>query len=96
MNPYTDAKETKRRCKNPRFCIACFRVRKPAKVGEHNVCHDFLRPSTGTPKRLRAITLENGKTYFVDDRLRELRNIRNPCDRLDFTDTTPPKADPLP
>jgi len=38
------------------------------------------------PRRLRAITLKNGNTYFVDDRLRELRNIHNPCDRIDFED----------
>ena len=96
MNPYSDTKEIKRRCKNPRFCIACFRVRKRAKVDEHHVCQDCRRGSTGTPRRLRAITLENGKTYFVDDRLRELRNIHNPHDRLDCSDPTWTKADLLP
>ena len=48
------------------------------------------------PRRLRAVTLKNGKTYFVDDRLRELRNIHNPCDRLDFSDLMLTQADLLP
>ena len=30
------------------------------------------------------ITLENGKTYFVDNRLKELRNVYNPYDCEDF------------
>jgi len=47
------------------------------------------------PSRLRAVTLKNGKTYFVDDRLRELRNIHNTCDRLDFEDLMLHKMDLL-
>ena len=78
MNPYADAKETRKRCKNPRLYIACFRLRKRVKVDEHHICHDCRRRSTGTPRRLRALTLENRKTYFKDDRLHEPRNIHNP------------------
>jgi hypothetical protein len=95
MNPYTDTKGLKKRGKNPKFCIACFRVRKRVKVDEYHVCLDCRRGSTGMPRRLRAVTLKNGKTYFVDDRLRELRNIHNPCDRIDFEDLMLHKMDLL-
>ena len=30
------------------------------------------------------ITLGNGKTYFIDERLKQLRNIKNPHDYIDF------------
>jgi hypothetical protein len=96
MNPYTETKDLERRCKNQRFCIACFRVRKHVKVDEHHVCLDCRKGSNGMPRRLRAITLKNGKTYFVDNRLRELRDIHNPCDRLDFSDLMWTDADLLP
>ena len=39
---------------------------------------------TGCPRRLPTITLKNGKTYFIDERLRELRNVNNPFDTLDI------------
>lgn len=29
------------------------------------------------------VTLSNGKTYFIDDQLRQLRNIFNPHDYID-------------
>ena len=32
---------------------------------------------------LPRVTLSNGKTYFIDDRLRQLRNINNPHDFID-------------
>jgi hypothetical protein len=96
MNPYMDKQELKERSKNPKFCIACFRVRDSIPVDRHHVCLDCRRGSEGMPRRLRAVTLKNGKTYFVDDRLRELRNIHNPCDRLDFSDLMWTQADLLP
>ena len=96
MHPYTDKKELEKRCKNPQFCIACFRVRKCLKVDEHHVCLDCRKGSNGMPRRLPAITLKNGKTYFVDDRLRELRNIHDPCDRIAISDLTWREADLLP
>lgn len=37
-----------------------------------------------TPRMLPTVTLDNGKTYFVDARLREMRNVKNPHDRIDF------------
>jgi hypothetical protein len=86
MNPYFDKKELERRCKNPQFCIACFRVQEHVKVDEQHICQECRKGSTGMPRRLPAVTLKNAKTYFVDDRLRELRNIHDPCDRLDFAD----------
>jgi hypothetical protein len=35
------------------------------------------------PKMLPMVTLSNGKTYFIDERLRQLRNIFNPHDYID-------------
>ena len=32
---------------------------------------------------LPMVKLSNGKTYFIDDRLRQLRNIQNPHDFID-------------
>ena len=32
---------------------------------------------------LPTVTLSNGKTYFIDDRLRQLRNTQNPHDYID-------------
>ena len=84
MNPFFDKKELKERCKDPRFCIVCFRISYKANVDEHHVCLQCRNGSVGMSRQLPAITLENGKTYFVDDRLRQLRNIHNPHDYIDF------------
>jgi len=35
-------------------------------------------------KILPIIKGENGKTYFVDERLKQLRNVKNPHDFIDF------------
>ena len=43
-------------------------------------------PETRTdkgPRMLPIVTLSNGKTYFIDDRLRQLRNVKNPHDFID-------------
>ena len=84
MNEFVSQKDLKKRCENPCFCIACFRIRD--KVDEHHVCEECRRGSMGMPRRLRVITLQNGKSYFVDDRLQELRNIHNLHDRIYFKD----------
>ena len=55
----------------------------------------YKRGSMKSPRRLPTITLKNGKTYFVDNRLRELRNVDNPNDSLDFRDVLQSKADLL-
>ncbi len=39
---------------------------------------------TGRPRKLPKIKMENGKTYFVDERLRQLRNVQNPHDYIDY------------
>ncbi len=36
------------------------------------------------PRMLPTVTLDNGKTYFVDERLKQLRNVLNPHDYIDF------------
>ena len=35
------------------------------------------------PRMLPMVTLSNGKTYFIDERLNQLRNIKNPNDYID-------------
>ena len=85
MNPFIDTKRLKVRCKNPNFCIVCLRIRDDIMVDKRHVCMDCRKGSTvGMPRRLPAITLKNGKTYFVDERLRELRNVHNPHDNIAF------------
>ena len=81
---YLSPKELKARCKNHKYCIACHRTRNNVVVDKYHVCKDCRRGSDGMPRRLPAVTLSNGKTYFVDRRLRELRNVNNPHDYIDF------------
>jgi hypothetical protein len=38
---------------------------------------------TQGPRMLPMVTLSNGKTYFIDVRLNQLRNIKNPHDYID-------------
>jgi len=99
MNPYFNSEEMNRRCRNPNFCIVCFRIRNNVKVDEHHVCGECRKGSKGSygmPRRLPVITLKNGKSYFVDNRLRELRNIHKPYDSLDFRELMQSRADLLP
>lgn len=87
MNSFFSQAELKERCRNPHFCIACFRVRDKVRVDEHHVCEECRRGSdggNGRPRRLRVVTQKNGKSYFVDNRLRQLRNIHNPNDSIDY------------
>ena len=84
MNPFVDQKEMKERCKDPRFCIVCFQTRDNVRVDEQHVCLGCRNGSVGTPRQLPAVTLKNGKTYFVDERLRQLRNVHNPHDFIDL------------
>lgn len=37
-----------------------------------------------SPRKLPTVTLENGKTYYIDERLRQLRNVKNPNDYIDL------------
>lgn len=37
-------------------------------------------------KQLKKVKLTDGKIYFVDWRLRQLRNVENPHDFIDFRD----------
>ena len=38
----------------------------------------------GRPGKLPVIRMENGKTYFIDERLRQLRSVDNPNDFIDY------------
>lgn len=44
-------------------------------------------------KQLKVIEYSNGKNYFVDWRLRQLRNINNPHDFIDFRNDEEMAAD---
>ena len=39
---------------------------------------------TKGPRMLPTVTLSNGKTYFIDERLNELRNIRDFSDNINL------------
>ncbi len=85
MNLFIDLRKLEIQCKNSNFCIVCLRIRGDVMVDKRHVCMDCRKGSTaGMPRRLPAITLKNGKTYFVDERLRELRNVHNPHDNIAF------------
>ena len=71
-------------CKDPTFCIVCCRSRDDYKVDKHHVCEECRKGTYGMPRRLPTVTLDNGKTYFVDECLKQLRNIKNPHDFIDF------------
>ena len=81
---YFNPEKIKERCEDPTFCIVCCRNRDDYKVDRHHVCEKCKKGTDGLPRRLPAITLENGKTYFIDERLKQLRNIKNPADFIDF------------
>ena len=49
---------------------------KRKEAGEHN--------EMVMPIRLRTVTLDNGKTYFIDERLKQLRNVENPSDYINL------------
>jgi len=38
------------------------------------------------PKVLPILKAEGGKYYFVDERLRQIRNVKNPSDFVDFAE----------
>jgi hypothetical protein len=84
MNPYINRKQLNKCCKNPKFCIVCLCTKRDIKVDIHHVCDECRRGTNGIPRRLPTITLDNGKTYFVDERLKQLRNVHNPHDFIDF------------
>jgi hypothetical protein len=46
--------------------------------------HDFPEPAASRNRELPTMIV-NRKTYFVDSRLRELRNVVNPFDRIVFS-----------
>ncbi len=48
-------------------------------------CAEKANSKTGDcPRRLPAVRMDNGKTYFVDERLKQLRNVNNSHDYIDF------------
>ena len=84
MSLYLNPKKLKERCKDPTFCMVCCRNRYDVPVYKHHVCKECRKGTTEIPRRLPAVTLNNGKTYFVDERLRQLRNVINPHDSINW------------
>jgi hypothetical protein len=84
MCSYFDRDKLEELCKDPTFCIVCQQNRNVDSVDGYHVCRECRKGTDGMPRRLPAVTLENGKTYFVDERLRQLRNVVNPHDAIDF------------
>lgn len=41
-------------------------------------------PEIHLPRRLPIVTIHGGKRYFLDMRLRQYRNVKNPHDSIDF------------
>jgi len=79
---YLEPKKLKERMKDPTFCIVCCTNRDD--VDQHHVCTRCRKGTDGMPRRLPTVTLDNGKTYFIDERLKQLRNVVNPHDFIDF------------
>jgi hypothetical protein len=87
MNLYMEPEKLKERCKDPAFCIVCLCSRHDVPVDKHHVCAECRQGKDDSmPRRLPVVTLENGKTYFVDERLKELRNVLKPYDSIDFNE----------
>ena len=63
-------------CLDVRVCGICLKSKGNL---EGHVCKDCLKIS---PRRLPVVSIGNGKIYFFDKRLRELRNVENPCDYI--------------
>jgi len=53
-------------------CFCCFQGGMTPEMG------------TGRPRKLPVVKMKNGKTYFIDERLRQLRNVDNPSDFIDY------------
>jgi len=81
---YFDHKQFEKLCKDAAFCIVCHRKRNDVEVDDHHVCKECRKGTDGMPRRLPVVTLDNGKTYFIDERLKQLRNVINPHDYIDL------------
>lgn len=69
-------------------CRSGFRERIKARQAEEALrdINGIMRDNViiTCPRKLPFVTLKNGKTYFIDDRLRELRNAADPLDSIAF------------
>ena len=71
----------KKICRDPHVCGFCLR---PSTHIDGHLCPTC---KTIMPRRLPVTSVGDGKLYFFDKRLRELRNIRDPTDRIDLRHT---------
>jgi len=65
-------------CNDPFLCGFCLTRKRDI---QGHACDECLKVS---PRRLPIVTLKDGKQYFFDKRLRQLRNIKNPHDYIDL------------
>ncbi len=70
--------------KDKKLCEVCCRLRNDVPVDRYHVCEACRRGGSGMPRRLSVVTLSRGKHYFIDKRLKELRNVENPLDKIDL------------
>ena len=84
MYSFINRKEIRERCKKPKVCTAGFLVKDGNRLDDRHMCELCRNGPVGSPRRLPVITLKNGKSYFVDKRLRQLRNVHNPHDYIDY------------
>jgi len=83
MRKSMSTEELKECCKDPNFCAVCECSRTDIRVDGH-VCKECQQGGNGRPRMLPRVTFDNGKTYFIDERLKQLRNVENPHDFIDF------------
>jgi len=60
------------------YCLVFQKIHRQKNEAEGDV---MLRDP---PRELPTVALKNGKTYFMDERLRQLRNVENPCDVINY------------
>lgn len=71
--------------KDGSVCIVCRRQLDDSLLDKYRVCLECRKGSSETmPRRLPVVTLDNGKTYFIDERLKELRNVHDIDDYIKF------------
>lgn len=70
--------ELKEICFNPHVCGICL---KPSMHIDGHLCYtcrDIV------PRMLPVVSIRDGKLYFFDKRLRQMRNINNPHDYINL------------
>ena len=80
MEKHFTIKEIREFLMDPFLCGIC--MKKTGNVHVCMTCKDIL------PRMLPIVSIGDGKRYFFDKRLRQLRNIDNPHDYIEFKNLT--------